>query len=313
MNPQTVSRCSTHRKRRWSWPSRTSRWQTVNLLTAKLKEFMEHGGRVLLAGSGSIAGLLPDGKAAAPGEFMPKLCETVPEGTGPLAAAGSAEMAFEGSWAADGPQFRVEQRCATSPVVVRFPVGAGEAVWWASATPLTNAGLKHDANLKLLLASVGEGREVYFDEYYFGGHMTASPLSADRRVLWTLFWQFVLLFALVVWSFSRRKGPLRLPVTCAAFVAGGVRTEHGRSLRQGPRDRAGGRGSAAEAGAAAGKRGRAELGHGPKRSGSRGRGADGALRRRLERVATAPRSSARSQIDTAISRRCAGAGALDCG
>ncbi len=180
-------------------------------LAERLKDFMERGGRVLVTGDGWRASLLPGGKAEAP-KMVPELCETTPEGPGALAAAGSVEMEYQASWAAPGPQFRVEQRCGSGGVVVRLPVGAGEAIWWSSAAPLTNAGLKHDANLRLLLASLGQGRAAYFDEYYFGQHAEPSLVHADRRVYWALFWQFVAVFVLLVWSFSRRKGPLRMPV-----------------------------------------------------------------------------------------------------
>ncbi len=182
-------------------------------LAAELNSFMARGGRVLLTGSAWRASLLPGGRTDAPGKLAPGTCETTPEGPGELAAAGSAEMEYAGTWASEGPQFRVEQRCLGKPVVVRYPVGAGEAVWWTSATPLTNAGLKRDANLRLLLASVGEGRAVLFDEYGFSDHAKAAPGSFDTRPLWVMFSQFVLLFLLLVWSFSRRKGPLRMPVT----------------------------------------------------------------------------------------------------
>ncbi len=185
-------------------------------LVKALKSFLQHGGRVLLTGAGERAQLLTGGRTETPAALAPKFCETTPEGPGPLAAAGSVQMAFEGSWVATGPQFRVEQRCGGNAVVVRYPVGAGEAVWWSSATPLTNAGLRRDANLKLLLASLyfdgGDGRTVYFDQYYFGQHATATPWTNDSRALWAMFWQFALLFGLMVWSFSRRKGPLRMPV-----------------------------------------------------------------------------------------------------
>lgn len=182
-------------------------------LAERLKKFLERGGRVLITGAAYRASLLPGGRAEAPGELAPRLCETTPEGAGELAAAGSAEMAYNAAWVAAEPQFRVEQRCGGNAVVVRVPVGAGEAVWWSSATPLTNAGLKRDANLRLLLASLGEGRAVYFDEFYFGDHTPAAGSgSGDGRVLKALAWQFALLFGLLVWSFSRRKGPLRMPV-----------------------------------------------------------------------------------------------------
>src|SRR5262249_12655733 len=53
--------------------------------------------------------------------------------------------------------------------VVRIPRGAGEVVWWASASPLSNLGLKNAGSLELLLDSIGgTDREVLFDEYVHG-------------------------------------------------------------------------------------------------------------------------------------------------
>ncbi len=157
-------------------------------------------------------------KRAQPSLFRKGLCETTPEGPGVL-AAGKVELLERAQWTAEGPQFRVEQRCGKDAVVVRYPVGGaagkqGEAVWWSSATPLSNAGLKTDANLKLLLASLygngGDGRTVLFDEYLHAEHEAYDPTKGlPLRWLWV---QGAVMFVLLVVSFSRRKGPLRLPV-----------------------------------------------------------------------------------------------------
>ena len=178
-------------------------------VAAELKAFLERGGRVLL--TDSDGSLLPEGESGPPSLFQKGLCETTPEGPGALARAGQVEISEHGRWTAEGPQFRVEQRCGKDAVVVRYPVGKGEAVWWSSSTPLSNAGLKRDANLKLLLAGVGEGRTVLFDEYLHKPHGESDPTKG--LPLGWLALQAALLFGLVVLSFSRRKGPLRLPVT----------------------------------------------------------------------------------------------------
>ena len=105
----------------------------------------------------------------------------------------------------------MEQRCGPDAVVVRMPVGKGEAIWWSSASPLTNAELHNDADLKLLLASLGEGRRVLFDESL--QQTTRTQWSAARGLpLWWLLAQCGVVFGLLVFSFSRRRGPMRLPV-----------------------------------------------------------------------------------------------------
>ncbi len=187
-------------------------------LAAEVKQFLQRGGRVLATGpSGAL--LLPGGSVKAPGILKSGLCETTPEGPGPLARPGSVEMVEGGQWASEGPAYRVEQRCGSDAVVVRYAVGKGEAIWWASAGPLENAELKNDADLRLLLATVGDsqgsgqnaGRDVVFDESLHGATKTLWDAAKGLPLGW-LALQAALLFGLLVVSFSRRRGPLRSPV-----------------------------------------------------------------------------------------------------
>ncbi len=180
-------------------------------LSAAVKGFLERGGRVLTTG-GEGALLIPGG-AVKQGRRFAALCYTEPDGPGPLARAGKVEMYDPVRWDDETPHpaVRVEQRCGPDAVVVRVPVGRGEAVWWSSPAPLTNAELKNDADLKLLLASLGPGRAVLFDESLHG--FVRSKWTATRGLpLWWMLGQAALIFALLVFSFSRRRGPVRLPV-----------------------------------------------------------------------------------------------------
>ena len=182
-------------------------------LAAEVKQFLQRGGRVLATGpSGAL--LLPGGAVKAPGILKSGLCETTPEGPGPLARVGSVEMVEGAQWASEGPAYRVEQRCGTDAVVVRYAVGKGEAIWWASAGPLENAELKNDGDLRLLLATVGDGREVVFDESLHGATKTLWDAAKGLPMGWLLL-QAALLFGLLVVSFSRRRGPMRFPVLLA--------------------------------------------------------------------------------------------------
>ena len=177
-------------------------------IAAALKSFLERGGHVLTTGpTGAL--LLPGGKIEAPTTFMTEICHTYP-GDGPLAAAGRVEMVNLGAWAGK-QKAEIAHRCGQDAVVVRMSVGRGEAVWWSSATPLTNAALKTEADLRLLLLSVGEGRTVLWDESL---HESVPGLWDAARGLpigW-LVAQMILLAVLLVLSFSRRNGPLRSPV-----------------------------------------------------------------------------------------------------
>jgi hypothetical protein len=179
-------------------------------LAAEVKKFLERGGRVLTTGpSGAL--LLPDGEASPAGLLESGLCHTTPEGPGLLARAGSVEMTNRVQWTNEGPKYRVEQRCGKDAVVVRYAVGKGEAVWWSSAAPIENGELKNDADLKLLLASVGSGREVVFEESLYGAVKTMWDEAKGLPLSW-LALQAALLFVLLVVSFSRRRGPVRSAV-----------------------------------------------------------------------------------------------------
>jgi hypothetical protein len=176
-------------------------------IAAAVKGFLQRGGHVLTTGpTGAL--LLPGGKVDPPTTFIPGLCHTNPA-DGPLAAAGRVVIEDRGAWA--GKKAEVAHRCGPDAVVVRIRVGTGEAVWWTSANPLTNADVKTDANLRLLLLSLVDGRTVLWDESL---HETVPGLwkAAHGLPLWWLIAQVALLATLLVLSFSRRNGPLRAPV-----------------------------------------------------------------------------------------------------
>ena len=183
-------------------------------LASSIHSFLQHGGRLLTTGASGA--LLIPGSATGPSHRFGALCYTQPEGPGPLAKAGKVEIADTAAWSPEttsaAAAARVEQRCGADAVVVRLPVGAGEAVWWSSASPLTNAELHNDADLHLLLASLGEGRQILFDESL--QQPVRSKWSAAAGLpLWSLLAQAALVFGLLVFSFSRRRGPVRLPVS----------------------------------------------------------------------------------------------------
>jgi hypothetical protein len=179
-------------------------------LAAEVKKFLERGGRVVATGQ-TGAMLLPDAEVSPAGLLESGLCHTTPEGPGVLAQAGRVEMIDRVQWANDGPKYAVEQRCGKDGVVVRYAVGKGVAVWWSSSAPMENGELKNDADLKLLLASVGDGREVVFEESLYGAVKTLWDEAKGLPLSWLLL-QAALLFVLLVVSFSRRRGPVRAPV-----------------------------------------------------------------------------------------------------
>jgi hypothetical protein len=96
-------------------------------------------------------------------------------------------------------------------LVVKYPFGRGEVLWWASATPLTNAGLKEPGNLEFFLACLGDAKsEILWDEYIHGYRPTLAASIAHSPAKWLML-QLVLLALAVVVTFSRRSGPTCVP------------------------------------------------------------------------------------------------------
>lgn len=179
-------------------------------LQAELKRFLERGGRVLSTGP-SGAMLLPGGELKKSGILRNPECRTIPEGPGPLARVGSIRMDGQNLWGNEAPNIEVAQRCNGGAVVVSYAVGRGRAIWWSSAAPLENAQLKQDTSLALLLASLGDNRDILFDESLRGAPPSFWSEAKGLPLAW-LALQAALLFALLLFSFSRTRGPLRAPL-----------------------------------------------------------------------------------------------------
>ncbi|MGI8770029.1 MAG: DUF4350 domain-containing protein [Acidobacteriaceae bacterium] len=170
--------------------------------------FLSNGGRVL-ATDLSGAMLLPESHAAASHRVYTGLCLTTPASLSAMGRAGAVEMRNDAQWLHSDAKARVQQWCGDEAAVIAYSYGKGEVIWWASTTPLSNAGLRNDASLKLLLAAVGDrNRIVIFDEYVHGmrdevwGTMRATPV-------WILLAQVALIAVLMLLSLSRQHGPVR--------------------------------------------------------------------------------------------------------
>jgi uncharacterized protein DUF4350 len=97
--------------------------------------------------------------------------------------------------------------------VTRFPYGAGEVIWWSTAEPMSNSGIREQDNAQLLLNSVGEaGRgPVLWDEYFHQGGKTVIDSVLASPLRWGLL-QAALIGALVCLTYSRQFGPARQSV-----------------------------------------------------------------------------------------------------
>ena len=99
--------------------------------------------------------------------------------------------------------------------VVSWKKGDGEILWWAGSTPLTNAGITRDDNLRFFLNSVGNWTakntyHIYWDEYFHGQRSSLWSYVAKTPLVWSAL-QIALLALAVLFTFSRRSGPIYIP------------------------------------------------------------------------------------------------------
>jgi hypothetical protein len=182
-----------------------------------VRQIVERGGRVLSTGfwGGFI---LPGGQPDTPKEFNFSACQLEPEGLDALASSGEIWMVPEATWQVGNPSHRIQFSCAGQPAVVEYDFGKGHVVWWASSTPLENGSLARANNLDLLINSLGPraGHHFYWDESLHGDvrsdwSYAAGPALTLLRI------GLPVLGLLIVFSFSRRAGPVRdLPLPARA-------------------------------------------------------------------------------------------------
>ncbi|MGB8259802.1 MAG: DUF4350 domain-containing protein, partial [Terracidiphilus sp.] len=174
-----------------------------------VRQILERGGRVLATGTWG-AMLLPGETTEPPREFTFAACQLEPEGLDALASSGEVWMTPEASWKPGNPNHRVQYSCAGHPAVVEYGWGKGHVVWWAGSTPLENASLNRAANLDLLLNSLGakEGHRFYWDESLHG-EVRSEWSYATGPSLPLLRWGLLAAAVLLIFSFSRRSGPVR--------------------------------------------------------------------------------------------------------
>lgn len=174
-----------------------------------VREILERGGRVL--STGFWGGFILPGEASeTPDAFTFAACQLEPEGLSPLASTGEVWMVPQAGWQVGNPAFHVDYTCAGQPAVVEYNWGKGHAVWWASSTPLENGSIARAHDLDLLLNSLGprEGHHFYWDESLHGE--IRSTWSYASGPAWTMLWVgLAVLSLLIVFSFSRRTGPVR--------------------------------------------------------------------------------------------------------
>jgi hypothetical protein len=180
----------------------------------RLKNFLSQGGRVIATGT-AAGTFLPENDSVPEidvlGEMKGKKASAMSPSEITRAAPEIviAPQAHWNSYAAAYPLYGDGERT----LVVKYPYGRGEVLWWASATPLTNAGLKEPGNLEFFLTCLGGVKgEILWDEYIHGYRQTLASSIAHSPVKW-LALQLLLLGLAVVATFSRRSGPISKPAS----------------------------------------------------------------------------------------------------
>jgi hypothetical protein len=168
--------------------------------------FVRRGGRVLVAGT-SPERFVPQSSAEF-GDLRVGHAECKPVAPTHLTRGGRISQDGDLAWNYSGEAALIHYTDKTDkPVVVSYALGQGEVIWWASALPLTNAGIQDRGNLDLLLNSVGDSKRILWDEYYHREHRFDAGHHANPAQMWAL-GQAAFLGILVVFTFSRRNGPL---------------------------------------------------------------------------------------------------------
>jgi hypothetical protein len=174
-----------------------------------LVRFVLHGGQIL------IAGTIPDRfvpqSAVEVGDSRVGNSECTPVALTHLTRGGpisqDGDLAWKPANLASIVHFKDDD---DKPVIVSYALGSGRVIWWASALPLTNAGIRERGNLNLLLNSLDDSKRILWDEYYHHEHSLESAHRDNPAQMWAL-GQAAFFGILLVLTFSRRSGPT-LPV-----------------------------------------------------------------------------------------------------
>jgi len=179
-----------------------------------LANFVDEGGHVLFTGR-SIASYFPDAdlsyRFADPAwkSFAPNLPVRLTRG------AQHVTLQPQAFWKNLNANQLSLYGDSKEPVVVSWSLGDGEILWWAGSTPLSNAGIRRDDNLAFFLNSLAnweaaEPYKIYWDEYFHGERSSPWSYIGKTSAVWSLA-QIVVLALAILFTFSRRSGPIFIP------------------------------------------------------------------------------------------------------
>jgi len=173
-----------------------------------LQTYVDRGGKILATGR-SAAIYLP--QAEIENELVPSPVakEYQPQLLTPLTRGGAIQMSPTAYWKGPSTTSLAHYADGDRPIVVSYKAGQGEVIWWGASTPLTNAAIAKSGNMALLLNSLGQADEVrvYWDEYFHGEQSSLIGYAGDPPLKFGLL-QTLLVFLALIFTFSRRNGPI---------------------------------------------------------------------------------------------------------
>jgi hypothetical protein len=178
---------------------------------AAVIRFVSAGGRLLVIGARGAA-LAPEATAVEVVDWNPEPKTYSALLPSPLSRnASKITMIAPDTWTSTTQTQLAIYGERDKPVVVWYRVGKGQVIWWASPSPLSNGSIREKGNLALFLNSVGPpGSRVLWDEYYHGMRGSLGSYFAETPLPWAGL-QIAVAFAMALFTFSRRSGPIRLP------------------------------------------------------------------------------------------------------
>jgi hypothetical protein len=180
---------------------------------AAIRRFVSVGGRVLAMGA-SAAALVPDGDASSVPEWNPQANTYSALLPSPLTRdAPEITMVAPDTWISSTHPWLGLYGGDNKLVALSYRVGKGKVIWWASSSPLTNGSIREKQNLEFFLNCVGapSASRVLWDEYFHGARESLGSYFAETPLPWAGA-QIALAFVALVFTFSRRSGPVRVPV-----------------------------------------------------------------------------------------------------
>lgn len=177
-----------------------------------IRRFVFGGGRVLALGA-SAAAIAPDADAKAVPDWnlQPKTYSAlVPS---PYTRdAPEITMVAPDTWTSSPHTWLSLYGKDDKIAALSYKVGKGEVIWWASPSPLTNGSIRDKGNLAFFLDSIGAPSEsrVFWDEYYHGARGSLGSYIAGTPLPWAGL-QVLVAFLAIMFTFSRRSGPIRAP------------------------------------------------------------------------------------------------------